>query len=88
MKSGPMQWGSHLVKMTIFFDNVFLMMVPLAKAMWAQTGKNYLLYILAVIAGGSMDLSLMPPGPGPSAVAAELGVDKGLMMICGAVVGG
>jgi hypothetical protein len=22
MKSGPMQWGSHLVKMTIFFDNV------------------------------------------------------------------
>lgn len=25
MKAGPnqMQWGSHLVKMTIFFDNVF-----------------------------------------------------------------
>ncbi len=25
MKGGPnqMQWGSHLVKMTIFFDNVF-----------------------------------------------------------------
>jgi GntP family gluconate:H+ symporter len=81
-------FSGYLLSVPVFFDNVFLMMVPLCKALWLRTGRNYLLSILAVIAGGSMDLSLMPPGPGPSMAASALGVDKGLMMLFGAMVGG
>ena len=50
-------------------------------------GRNYLLYILTIIAGGSMAHSLVPPTPGPLFVAYELGVDIGLAIICGTIVG-
>lgn len=71
----------------VFFDTVFYLMIPLGKAMRVRTGKNYLLYVLTIIAGGTMAHSLVPPTPGPLFVAGELGVDIGLMMLAGVVVG-
>ena len=61
--------------------------MPLGKAMHLKTGRNYLLYVLTIIAGGSMAHSLVPPTPGPLFVAYELGVDIGLAIICGTLVG-
>lgn len=71
----------------VFFDTVFYLMVPLAKAMWARTRDSYLLYVLAIVAGATMTHSLVPPTPGPLFVAAELHVDMGLMILGGIVVG-
>jgi len=71
----------------VFFDTVFYLMMPLGKALRVKTGKNYLLYVLTIIAGGTMAHSLVPPTPGPLFVAAELGIDIGLMMIGGLAVG-
>ena len=71
----------------VFFETVFYLMMPLGKAMHLKTGRNYLLYILTIIAGGTMAHSLVPPTPGPLFVAYELGVDIGLAIICGTVVG-
>ncbi len=71
----------------VFFDTVFYLMVPLAKAMRLRTGKHYLFYITTIIAGGAMAHSLVPPTPGPLFVAVEMGVDIGVMMIGGLVVG-
>ena len=71
----------------VFFETVFYLMMPLGKAMHLKTGKNYLLYVLTIIAGGSMAHSLVPPTPGPLFVAYELGVDVGLAIICGTLVG-
>lgn len=71
----------------IFFDTVFLLMIPLGKAMWKRTGRNYLLYVLTIIAGATMTHSLVPPTPGPLFVASELKVDLGLMILGGCVVG-
>ncbi len=79
-------FSGYVLSIPVFFDTVFLLMAPLCKAMWMRTRKNYALYFLAVIAGGSMNLSLVPPGPGPVAVAKELNVDVGLMMLMGGVV--
>jgi GntP family gluconate:H+ symporter len=62
-------------------------LIPIGKAMRRKTGKNYLLYILTIVAGGTMAHSLVPPTPGPLFVAAELGVDIGTMMLAGMVVG-
>jgi GntP family gluconate:H+ symporter len=36
-----------------------------------RSGRHYLWYILALIAGGSITHSLVPPTPGPLFVAAE-----------------
>ncbi len=72
----------------VFFDTVFYLMIPLGKAMRLRTGKNYVLYILTIMAGGTMAHSLVPPTPGPLIVVEQF--DKlGLieMIIGGTIVG-
>jgi GntP family gluconate:H+ symporter len=72
----------------VFFDTVFYLMIPLAKALAARTGRNYALYVMSVAGGASIAHSMVPPTPGPLFVADKLGVDIGIMMIAGAVIGG
>ena len=62
-------------------------MMPLGKAMRMRTGRNYLLFILTIVAGASMAHSLVPPTPGPLLVAEELGIDVGLMILAGCGIG-
>lgn len=71
----------------VFFDTVFYLLIPLGKAMRARTGRNYLLYVLTIVAGGTMAHSLVPPTPGPLFVAVEMDVNLGTMMVGGIVVG-
>ncbi|MFY0654044.1 MAG: hypothetical protein JXQ96_18540 [Cyclobacteriaceae bacterium] len=56
----------------VFFDTVFYLVVPLIKAMTLRTGRNYLLYIIAIVAGAQMAHSLVPPTPGPLLVETEM----------------
>jgi len=79
--------SGFVVGIPVFFDTVFYLLMPLGKAMRVRTGKNYLLYILSIVAGATMAHSLVPPTPGPLFVANELGVDLGFMMLGGGVVG-
>ncbi len=73
----------------VFFDTVFYLMIPLGKALRRETGKDYLLYILTIVAGATMAHSLVPPTPGPLTVAGFFGdqVSVGSMMLGGLVVG-
>jgi GntP family gluconate:H+ symporter len=87
-RTGPAFLGSgFVVAIPVFFDTVFYLLVPLAKAMRIQTGKHYVLYILCIVAGAAVAHSLVPPTPGPLFVASELGVDLGLMILGGSIVG-
>ena len=79
--------SGFVVAIPVFFDTVFLLLMPLAKAMRLKTGKNYLMYILTIVAGGTMAHSLVPPTPGPLLVASELGVSIGAMIMGGTVIG-
>ena len=67
----------------VFFDTVFLLLIPLARAMAVRTGKDYLLYVLAIAVGTTMTHSLVPPTPGPLFAANALKVDLGTMMVGG-----
>jgi GntP family gluconate:H+ symporter len=80
--------SGFLLGIPVFFDTVFYLAIPVIKAVRLRTGRHYLWYILALLAGGSMTHSLVPPTPGPLFVAAELKVDLGLMIGMGALVGG
>jgi GntP family gluconate:H+ symporter len=79
--------GSFTLGMPVFFDTVFYLTFPLARSLAVRTRKNYGLYLMAIIAGGVMAHSLVPPTPGPLFVATELGVNIGVMIIAGIVIG-
>ncbi|MCA9062926.1 MAG: GntP family permease [Planctomycetaceae bacterium] len=71
----------------VFFDTVFLLMVPLAASLYRRTKRDYLLYVLAVVTGGTMAHSLVPPTPGPLLIAAEFDVSITSMVIGGSIIG-
>ncbi|MEP7001712.1 MAG: gluconate permease, partial [bacterium] len=70
----------------VFFDTVFFLLAPLARSMYGRTNRNYLKYLLAMSASGVATHTLVPPHPGPLAVADSLGVDLGVMILVGIVV--
>lgn len=88
-KSAPLAFmtSGFFLGIPVFFDTVFYLMIPLGKAMRLRTGRNYLLYVLTIVCGGTMAHSLVPPTPGPLLVAEELGVDLGIMIVGGTIVG-
>ncbi len=79
--------SGFLLAVPVFFDTVFYLMIPLGKAMGMRSGKNYLLFVLTIVAGGTMAHSLVPPTPGPLLVAEQLNVDIGTMILGGTIVG-
>ncbi len=79
--------GSFTLGIPVFFDTVFYLMIPLVKSISIRNPKRFSLYLMAVMAGGTMSHSLVPPTPGPLFVAQELGVDMGVMMVAGIIVG-
>ncbi|MDA0348689.1 MAG: SLC13 family permease [Verrucomicrobia bacterium] len=89
-KNAPAAMGvsGFVLGIPVFFDTVFYLLIPLAKALAASTKKNYGLYVLAIIAGGSIAHSQIPPTPGPLFVAEMLNIEIGVMMMGGIVVGG
>lgn len=78
---------SFFIGIPVFFDTVIFMMFPIAKSLTIRTGKNYLIYILCIIAGTAMATSLVPPNPGPVFLAGTLQIPIGVMMLAGTVVG-
>jgi len=78
--------SGFVLAVPVFFDTVFYLLVPLARSLHRRTSKNYLLYILAISAGGAITHTLVPPTPGPLLMASTLGVDIGLMILVGAMI--
>ncbi len=79
--------SSFFIGIPVFFDTVFYLMIPLAKAMAIRIGKNYLLLVLCITAGAAMANSLVPPTPGPLFLVSEMQIPIGMMMIGGILVG-
>ena len=78
--------SSYVLAVPVFFDTVFYLLVPLARSLWRSTRKDYMLYILAIGAGGAITHTLVPPTPGPLFLAENLGIDLGVKIMMGGVV--
>ena len=78
--------SGFVLSIPVFFDTVFYLLVPLARSMHRRTKKHYLKYAMAIVAGGVVTHSLVPPTPGPLIVADNLGIDIGVMIIVGALI--
>lgn len=84
--SWALMGSGFVLSVPVFFDTVFYLLVPLARSLFRRTNKNYLLYILAIAAGGAITHTLVPPTPGPLVMATTLGIDIGVMILIGAIV--
>ena len=88
---GRAQWAffltSFVLGIPVFLATLFCLLLPMAKVMAKRTGRDYLLYILCIIAGGTITHSLVPPAPGPALVAQRLGVNMGTMILAGIIIG-
>lgn len=75
--------GSFVLSIPIFFDTVFFLLVPLVRTLSLRTGRNYVLNLLAVCAGGVVGHATVPPTPGPLAAAEILHVELGRAIVWG-----
>jgi GntP family gluconate:H+ symporter len=80
--------SGFVLAIPVFFDTVFYLLVPLARAMAVRTEKNYLAYVMSICAGGAIAHTLVPPTPGPIAMATTLEVDLGVVILVGIFIGG
>ena len=71
----------------VFADTVFMLMLPLARALARRTGKDYVLYVCAMGAGVVVTNGIVPPAPGPLFVADKLGISLGTAIITGVIFG-
>ena len=72
-----------ILAIPVFFDTVFLLLLPLARVLANRTGKDYVFYVMALCAGGVIAHSTVPPTPGPLLVAEELGVSMAVAIAGG-----
>jgi gluconate:H+ symporter, GntP family len=77
---------SFILGIPVFFDTVFFLMIPLVRALALRTGKNYVLLLLAIAAGGVATHANVPPTPGPLVVAEMLKLDLGVAILGGIVL--
>jgi GntP family gluconate:H+ symporter len=79
--------SSYVMSIPIFFDTFYMLLLPLARALRARTGKDYVLFTMAICCGGVVTHSLIAPHPGPLAMAETLKVDLGLTIMAGLMIG-
>jgi GntP family gluconate:H+ symporter len=79
--------SGFFLSIPVFFDTVFFLLIPLARALGMRTGKNYLLYVMAMAGGGAITHSMVPPTPGPLLVADALRLDLGFAIVAGLISG-
>ena len=79
--------SGYVLSVPVFSDTVFYLLVPLARAMSVRMGgRNYVLYVMAISAGGSATHVFVPPTPGPLVMASTLSVDVGIVILVGLCV--
>lgn len=79
--------SSYVLSIPIFFETFFMLLLPLARALRVRTGKDYMLFVLAICCGGTVTHSLVAPHPGPLAMAENLHLEVGLTIVVGIVAG-
>jgi len=77
--------SGFILSIPVFFDTVFFLIIPLARALALRTGKNYTLYVCAVGGAGAITHTVVPPTPGPLMIAENLGQSPGAAIIAGLI---
>jgi GntP family gluconate:H+ symporter len=76
----------YFVSIPVFCDSAFVLLAPLAKRMSRDTGVSMTTMAVALAMGLHATHMLVPPTPGPLAVAGILGADLGMVIVLGMIV--
>ncbi|MFN8241473.1 MAG: gluconate:H+ symporter [Bacteroidales bacterium] len=79
--------SGFLIGIPVFFDVGFIILIPVVYSLSRDSGKSVLLFGLPLLAGLAVTHSLVPPTPGPMAVAQILKVNMGWVILFGILVG-
>ncbi|WP_154852198.1 GntP family permease [Cyclobacterium xiamenense] len=79
--------AGFILSIPVFLDTVFFLLIPLGITLAAKTGKDYVLYVTAIGGGAAITHSIVPPTPGPLIMAETLGLDLGLVISTGLLLG-
>ena len=75
--------SGFLLSIPVFFDTVFFLLIPLARAMSIRAGARYLYFVMAMAGAGAITHSMVPPTPGPLMIAEFLQIELGYALIAG-----
>ena len=76
-----------IVGIPIFLDVGFIIIIPIVYALTRDSKQSVLFYAIPLLAGLAVSHSMIPPTPGPTAVANILGVELGWVVIMGILIG-
>ncbi|TXF87968.1 GntP family permease [Neolewinella aurantiaca] len=82
-----MGFTGYLVSIPVFVDVAYIVLQPVTEAIAVRARKPVLVIGLALTAGLTVSHTLLPPTPGPLAVASLLGADIGRLLVINAFVG-
>jgi GntP family gluconate:H+ symporter len=79
--------SGFVLSIPVFFDTVFLLLVPLAITLALKTGKNFVLYVVAIGGGAVISHTIVPPTPGPLIMAETFHIELGTVILAGIAAG-
>lgn len=85
------QWAlmlsGFIIGIPVFLDVGFIILIPIVYALTRDARRSLLFYAIPLLAGLAATHTMVPPTPGPVAVADILGADLGWVVIFGLLVG-
>lgn len=76
-----------IVGIPIFLDIGLIILVPVVYSLTRKSGRSILYYGIPLLAGLAVTHAMVPPTPGPTAVAQILGVELGWVVLFGLIAG-
>jgi Gnt-I system low-affinity gluconate transporter len=76
-----------IVGIPIFLDVGLIILIPIVYALTRDTKHSILYYAIPLLAGLAVTHAMVPPTPGPMAVAEILEVDMGWVVLFGIIIG-
>ncbi|WKN44998.1 GntP family permease [Tunicatimonas pelagia] len=88
LRKVPMAMGviGYIVSIPVFVDVAYIVLQPVTEALSVRSKKPVLVIGLSLAAGLTVSHTLLPPTPGPLAVASLLGADLGRLILINATV--
>lgn len=76
-----------VLSIPVFFDTVFFLLIPIGITLAKKTGRDFVLYVVAIGGGAAISHSIVPPTPGPLIMAETLDIALGTVMFAGIAAG-
>jgi len=76
-----------IVGIPVFLDVGLIILIPIVYALTRDTKNSILYYAIPLLAGLAVTHAMVPPTPGPMAVAEILNVDMGWVILFGLIIG-